>query len=188
MAVNFRKSLASTLVVFALASVSDAALADTVPVDLSVTFTGEIRNNTCGTATVSGGGVVPFGDISQASFGGSAGTVGATRTFTVSFENCGDATSGVNMWIDAANSDTALNAVNNDSGGSMSQNVAVQVWSDAQQLELGSGATPPSSPVTHVLTSAAEDITLTAKVVQTAATLPTPGSLNATGTLYVQYQ
>jgi type 1 fimbria pilin len=188
MAVNFRKSVATTLMALALASVSGAALADTTPVELSVTFTGEILNNTCGTATVSGNGVVAFGDIAQAAFGSSAGDVGATKTFTVSFENCGDATSGVNMWIAAADADTALNAVNNATGTSMSENVAVQVWSGDDQLELSSGATPPASPVTHALTSAAEAITLTAKVVQTTATRPTPGTLNATGTLYVQYQ
>ena len=182
MNVVFNKKMMVGLFAASMAVASYGALAASVPVTLSVTFTGNIKNNTCDTPTVSGSGTVAFGTISQSAFSNTVGYTGDTKDFTVTFTNCGNDTTGVNVWF-AGTTTNSVHAVDNSG---TSTGVGVQVWNGATQLQSDN----TSAKTSYTLTSGASPQvkTLQARVVQTTTAKPGVGTLNATGTLYVQYQ
>lgn len=189
MTVNFRKTLASGLVAASLAVVSAGAMAASTPVDVAVTFTGTIMDNTCDTVSVGDAGTVAFGTISQSDFGTSGiGAVGATKEFTIDFANCGTEAKDVDVWF-VGNTTNAINALDNSTGAGKAANVGIQVYGGTDSsILLKSNDVTAKASYTDVLTPGSTgSVDLVAKVVQTNATTPTLGELHAEGTLYVQY-
>ena len=192
MTVNFRKTLASGLVAASLAVVSGGAMAVSTPVEIGVTFTGTILDNTCATPTTTTENMtVDFGRISQTNFG-SAGEAGAIKDFSIEFSDCGSQAGDVQVWFKGTADDVDETALANTVGEGYSTGVAVQVWKDeTTQLEIGNSL----SPVLYegLLTSETEGgpisgtMNLIAKAVQTGSSLPSVGTLRADGTLVVQY-
>jgi major type 1 subunit fimbrin (pilin) len=189
MTVNFKKTLVSGLMAASLAAVSAGAMATSVPVDVPVTFTGAITDNTCDTPSVENNGVVAFGNILQTAFGTSGiGAVGAEKAFTINFANCGTEADDVEVWFIGATTNT-IHALDNPAVAGNSANVGVQVYggADAGTL-LKSDDVMAKATYTGALTAGGTgSVNLVAKVVQTTATLPTLGDLNASGTLVVNY-
>ncbi|VUS33333.1 fimbrial protein [Klebsiella spallanzanii] len=189
MTVNFKKTLVSGLMAASLAAVSCGAMAASYPVDVPVTFTGTIMDNTCDTVSVGDAGLVAFGTISQSDFGTSgAGAVGATKAFTIDFTGCGTEANDVDVWFTGTTTNS-INALDNPTGAGNSENVGVQVYGGAGAATLlKSDDVTAKASYTGVLTAGGTgSVDLVAKVVQTNATLPTLGALNASGTLVVQY-
>ncbi|WP_241185106.1 fimbrial protein [Klebsiella grimontii] len=176
------------LVAASMAAASWGVLAASVATPLSVTFTGDIKDNTCDTATVSGGGTVAFGNISASDFGAgsAAGTSAMSKDFKISFANCGTQASAVKVWFSGTTTNT-VNALDNVAGAGNATGVGVQVWKGSTHLK----SDDTSAVTTFTLTPsapAAQDLTLQARVVKTTAAAPGLGSLNTTGTLFVSYQ
>jgi len=161
--------------------ISAAAMAATVP--LSVTFTGTVVDNTCGTPTVSGGGTVAFGNIARSDFTG-IGTVGGTRNFTITFTECGNDASGVSVWFSGTTNNT-IHAVDNPTAAGNATGIGVQVYGNNTLLE--SDNTTATTTFTTIDPNGGGTVQLQARVVQTTATAPGLGVLNAQGTVYVQY-
>lgn len=191
MTINFKKTLVSGLMAASLAAVSAGAMAASYPVDVPVTFTGTIMDNTCDTVSVGNAGIVAFNTISQSDFGSSgAGAVGATKAFTIDFAGCGTQASDVDVWFVGSAANNSINALDNPIAAGNAENVGVQVYggADAATLLKSDDVTAKAS-YTGVLTAGGTgSVNLVAKVVQTNdAALPTLGALNASGTLVVQY-
>lgn len=186
MKASFNRKLMAGLVAASMAAASWGALAASTPVPLTVTFTGDIKDNTCDTATVSGGGTVAFGNISASDFGSAAGSSAMSKNFSIAFSNCGTDTSGVKVWFDGTTTNS-VNAVDNVAGAGNATGVGVQVWAGTTHLKSDDNtatttfALTPSAP-------AAQTLNLQARVVKTTAAAPTLGALNTSGTLYVSYQ
>lgn len=186
---KFNKKMVLGLVAASLATASWGALAASTPVPLSVTFTGDIKDNTCGTATITGGSTVAFGNISASDFAAAAGSVGATKNFTIGFANCGTQSSGVNVWF-VGPTTNSVSAIDNVAGASNATGVGVQVWAGTTHLKSDSTAATTTFALTPSAQTApaAQNLTLQARVVKTSATAPGLGALNTTGTLFVSYQ
>lgn len=184
MTVNFRKNLVTGLMAASLAVVSWGALAVSTPIDVDVTFTGTILDNTCGTPSTGTGVTVPFGNISQTNFTGQ-GSTGATKDFTIEFTGCGTEADDVEVWFRGTADGSDGTALENTGG--TSTGLAVQVWNNSgSQLEINN----ETSPILYsgILTAnGGGSMPLVAKAVQTTATAPSLGTLNTTGTLVVQY-
>lgn len=190
MTVNFKKTLVSGLVAASLAAVSCGATAASYPVDVPVTFTGTIMDNTCDTVSVGDAGVVAFGTISQSDFGSSGvGAIGATKTFTIDFANCGTQASGVDVWFVGSATNNSINALDNPIAAGNAENVGVNVYggADAATLLKSDDATAKVSYPEALTAGGTGSVNLVAKVVQTNTTLPSVGVLNASGYLVVQY-
>lgn len=190
MTINFKKTLVSGLVAASLAVVSGSALAVSTPVDVPVTFTGTIMDNTCDTVSVGDAGVVAFNTISLSDFGSSGiGAVGATKTFTIDFANCGTEAGDVDVWFVGSAANNGISALDNPVAVGNAENVGVQVYGGAGAATLlKSDDTTAKASYTGALTAGGTgSVDLVAKVVQTTATTPTLGALNASGTLVVQY-
>lgn len=129
MVVNFKKTLLSGLMAVSLVAVSGGALAASAPVNVDVTFTGTILDNTCDTVSVANGGTVDFGNISQSDFSGGVGAVGATKSFTIDFTNCGTEAKDVDVWF-VGNTTNAINALDNPIAAGNATDVGVQVWGE----------------------------------------------------------
>lgn len=179
MQTGFKKAVVGGVAAAALI-ISAGVTATTVP--LSVTFTGTVVDNTCGTPTVSGGGTVAFGNIAKSDFTG-LGSIGGTRDFTITFAGCGDDTSGVSVWFSGTTGNT-IHAVDNPTAAGYASGIGVQVYGNNTLLE--SDNTTATTTFTTI-GSTGGTIQLQARVVQTTATAPGQGVLNAEGTVYVQY-
>ncbi|VUS73244.1 fimbrial protein [Klebsiella huaxiensis] len=189
MTINFKKTLVSGLVAASLAVVSGSAMAVSNPVNVDVTFTGTILDNTCDTVSVGDAGIVAFGTISQSDFGSSGiGAVGATKTFTIDFTNCGTEADDVDVWFVGTTTNT-INALDNPTAVGNAENVGVQVYGGAGAATLlkSNDVTAKASYTGALTAGGTGSVDLVAKVVQTTATTPTLGALNASGTLVVQY-
>lgn len=178
--IQFKKTLMGGLVAASLAICSWSATAATTP--MTVTFTGTVLDNTCGTPTVSGGGTVAFGNIARTDFNG-VGSTGATRDFDITFAGCGNDTSGVYVWFDGTTSNT-IHALDNPVAEGNATGVGVQVYANSTQLESDN----PTATAALSLAPTGGTVQLQARVVQTTSTAPSLGALNTQGTLYVQYQ
>lgn len=189
MTVNFKKTLVSGLVAASLAVVSGNVLAASVPVNVPVTFTGTIMDNTCDTVSVGNAGVVAFNTISLSDFGNSGiGAIGAEKTFTIDFDNCGTQAADVEVWFVGTTANT-VNALDNSTGAGNAENVGIQVWGGvaAAVLMKSDDATAKATYMDALTPGGTGSVDLVAKVVQTTATTPTLGDLHAEGILVVQY-
>lgn len=192
MTVNFRKTLASGLVAASLAAVSAGAMAVANPVSVAVTFTGTILDNTCGTPTVVGGSAIEFGNISRANFT-DVGSVGKEKVFQLQFTDCGDDAGSVDISFQGVNiADDQTSLANGTEEGDASgigvkllggtnYGTTMTLNNDAAKARYSTLAVGGTSSAPHL-------INLKAQVVQTSATTPSLGTLNAQGTLVVTYE
>lgn len=186
MTINFKKTLVSGLVAASLAAVSYGVMAAN-PVDVQVTFTGTILDNTCDTPEVTGGSTIDFGNISLANFNTTAGTVGKEKEFTLSFANCGADARNIDITFEGANLAADSISLANGTGAT---GVGIKLLGGAgyaTTMTLNDSSAKAS--YTSLASGAGPHfISLKAQAVQTTATTPSPGGLNAEGTLVVTYE
>lgn len=189
MKINFKKTLVSGLVAASLAAVSFGAMAAN-PVDVAVTFTGTILDNTCDTPTVTGGSVIAFGNISRANFNTTAGTVGKEKEFTLSFANCGADAQNVDITFKGTNLAADNISLANGTGASNATGVGVKLLGGTGYATTMTLNDPTAKASYTSLAPGAGPhlISLKAQAVQTTATTPSLGALNAEGTLVVTYE
>ncbi|WP_316424940.1 fimbrial protein [Klebsiella oxytoca] len=192
MTVNFRKTLVSGLVAASLAAISAGTMAAANPVEVAVTFTGTILDNTCGTPTVVGGSAIEFGNISRANFT-EVGAVGKEKVFQLQFTNCGNDAGNVDISFkgdDLAADQTSLaNGTGEDDAsgvgvkllGGTDYGTTMTLNNDAAKARYSTLAVGGTSETPHL-------INLKAQVVQTSETTPSTGYLNTQGTLVVTYE
>ncbi|HCQ8391327.1 TPA: type 1 fimbrial protein [Klebsiella oxytoca] len=186
MKASFNRKLMAGLVAASMAAASWGALAASAAVPLTVTFTGDIKDNTCDTATVSGGGTVAFGNISASDFGSAVGSSAMSKDFSIAFSNCGTQASGAKVWFEGTTTNS-VSAVDNVAGEDNATGVGVQVWAGTTQLKSDDTAATTTFALTPSA-PAAQTLNLQARVVKTTAAAPSMGALNTSGTLYVSYQ
>ncbi len=190
MTINFKKTLVSGLVAASLAVVSGSAMAVSNPVNVDVTFTGTILDNTCDTPTVTGGSTIAFGNISQANFSNTVGTVGKEKLFTVEFENCGANAQNVDITFtgtdDAADGISLPNSI--AEGNATGVGVTLLGGNNYGTVMKLNDPTAKASYATLSSGAGPFTINLKAQAVQTTASIPSLGDLDASGTLVVTYE
>ncbi|MFA1240772.1 fimbrial protein [Serratia odorifera] len=185
MVVNFKKTLLSGLMVASLAVVSGNVLAN--PVDVSVTFTGTILDNTCDTPTVtdSANNTVDFGRVSLSNFGTAIGTEAAEEEFSLSFTNCGASAEDVNITFrgTAAADNISLDNVSGTAAG-----VGVKVYGGpATDTELTINTAAMGEYTSLSSGTGPHLVPLKAKLVRTTEGAVTAGTLDTQGILVVHY-
>lgn len=190
MTVNFRKTLVSGLVAASLAAVSGGVMAN--PVNVAVTFTGTIVDNTCDTPTVtdSTGNIVDFGQVSLANFGPSVGDYAAEQDFSLTFSNCGTDVGNVKVTFTGPEAVDAA-SLKNISGSATGVGVRVFGGPDTDtELTINSDDAAATGVYTSLTSTGSHQLPFKARMVRTTvgADALTVGTLDTQGTLVVHYQ
>ncbi|PXW43982.1 type 1 fimbria pilin [Klebsiella oxytoca] len=188
MTINFKKTLVSGLVAASLAMVCGSALAAANPVNVAVTFTGNVKDNTCDTPTVVNGNTIDFGIISQANFSSTAGTVGKDKVFSLSFTNCGSDAQNVDITFEGDGAADNASLANGTAVGDAT-GVGVKLFGGTgYATEMTINDPTAKASYTTLSSGGPHLINLKASAVQTTSATPSAGTLNTQGTLVVTYE